>query len=755
MAIKNKYYLFILFILIFSFSCNNNNQEIPKAKKGIIDLSKINFDNSQSINLKGEWELYHNKLLNPDDFTGVSPLKDVEYVKIPTFKIPTDKNSSSNYSFSTFRILIKTNTDIKQLAIQTGMYYTSSKIWINGREVKEIGKVSETKKNFKSGVNIDIVSFDSNPNSDYIEIIIQTSNFIANNNGIRDTYIGSYKKIKTNYRNNILIAGILIGLILIISFYHFILYFIQLKKYSTLSFAIFSLIIGIRTIVENNIFLPEMSYTIFSKISYITAALYPALIVVFFYFLFPKEFHKKIVLIFVVISSLFTLLILFAKPIIYTQTDTYIALLILFSLIYSIIFLIKSIKNKNNGAWLALAGSIILFSTNINDILYNLHFVQSVYLTHFGVAIYIIFQSLNIAQRYSLSFKENLILTTRLDFQNLNLEQIVEKRTGEIREKNEELQQQGEELKQQKEELKQTANYLDKVNKETKEKNILIASSINYAKTIQQAILPSKIELKKHFDLFIIYRPRDVVSGDFYWYSVVKPYKVSKDLTRFNASKDLTRFNASKDLIRLIAVVDCTGHGVPGAFMSMISNQILNQIVNEQHIYEPKKILNLLNINIIKSLRQDDTKNLDGLDLILCRIDKPSNVSKNIMRYNMTYAAARTSLFVYNSQEQKIIKYKGHYSHIGGWSNINKEIVFTENIINIQTNDMLYLTSDGIIDQNNSERKRLGTKKLMNLFNKVANNPLSEQKQTIENELNNFQENEPQRDDITVLGIKI
>ena len=755
MAIKNKYYLFFLLILLFSFSCSNYKQESPIAKKGIINLSEINFNSQKTINLKGEWELYRNKLLDPKDFTGILPLKDVEYVKVPIFKIPTAKNSSSNYNYSTFRLLIKTNTNIELLGIQTGMYYTSSKIWINGKQVKENGKVSKTKDNFKSGVSVDIIPFLSDNKSEYIEIIIQTSNYIANNNGIKDTYIGTYENIENSFRVNILIAGILIGIIFIFSFYHFILYFIQLKKFSTLSFALFSLIIGIRTIVENNIFLPEMSYVLFSKISYITAALYPALMVVFFYFLFTKEFHRIIVLIFVGISSIFTLLIIFTKPIIYTQTDTYIALLILFSLIYSIIFLIKSIKNKNNGAWLALIGSIILFSTNINDILYTLHFIQSTYLTHFGMGIYIIFQALNIAQRYSLSFKENLLLTTQLDYQNLNLEKIVEKRTMEIREKNEELQQQGEELQQQKEELKQTANYLDKVNKETKEKNILIESSINYAKTIQQAILPSLVELKKHFNLFIIYRPRDVVSGDFYWYSVVKPYKVSKDLTRYKVSKDLTRFKDSKDFIKLIAVIDCTGHGVPGAFMSMISNQILNQVVNEKHIYEPKKILNLLNIEIIKTLRQEETENLDGLDIVLCRIEKPYNVSKNLIKFDLTYATASTSLFVYNAVQQKTIKYKGHHSHIGGWSNINKEIVFSEKKITVQTNDILYLLSDGIIDQNNSTRKRFGTEKLISLFENVGKKPLSEQKQIIENELDNYQNNAPQRDDITVMGIKI
>ena len=735
-------YLFLLFIIIFTFSCTNNTNEKPLAKKGILDLSEIDINNHKIINLKGEWELYRNKLLYPKDFKNIPSSENIEYVNVPIFKLPTNKNSLPNKGFATYRLLIKIDTNfhakrvwnnMESLAIQTGMGYTSSRIWLNGKEVSKIGTVAKTKADYKSGVCIDIIPFILNSKDEYIEIIIQNSNFVANNNGIKDTYIGTYENIKNRFRNNILVAGILIGIILIISLYHFILYFIQIKKYSTLSFAFLTLVIGIRTIVENNIFLPEMSYELFSKISYLTATMYPALIVVFFYFLFTKEFHKKIVLILVGITAVLTLLIVFTKPIFYTHTDTYVALLILICLLYSIVILIKSIKNKQKGAWIALFGSIILFSTNINDIFYNFHYLQTTYLTHYGMVIYTIFQAINIAQRYSHDAKENLLLNQQLDYQNTNLSDIVIQRTSEISEKNEELRQQSEELKSQ-------AEILALINKEAKQKSIFIQESINYAKTIQQAILPSFAELSKHFNLFVFYRPRDIVSGDFYWFNEVKN---PTNLKNQRGLEDPT-------IVKFFAVIDCTGHGVPVAFMSMIINQILNHVVNEQKIYEPKEVLFHINHEIIKALRQEKSKNMDGLDIVFCRFNEIEAKKKQII-----FAGAGLSLFRYSSQNHEIIRHKGHYTHIGGLTNINKKIDFTQEKINLQTNDIIYFTTDGIIDQNNSTRRRFGRTRLMKLFIEIAKQTMPEQKQIIKERLENWQLIETQRDDITLIGIKI
>ena len=122
--------------------------------------------------------------------------------------------------------------------------------------------------------------------------------------------------------------------------------------------------------------------------------------------------------------------------------------------------------------------------------------------------------------------------------------------------------------------------------------NKKINSSIQYAQNIQQAILPLENNIGKYFDHFIIYKPKDIVSGDFYWYTELENRVY-------------------------LASVDCTGHGVPGAFMSMIGSRLLNEIVIEKEITDPAKILALLNSKIIEALRQNETENADGMDVCL------------------------------------------------------------------------------------------------------------------------------------------
>ena len=140
-----------------------------------------------------------------------------------------------------------------------------------------------------------------------------------------------------------------------------------------------------------------------------------------------------------------------------------------------------------------------------------------------------------------------------------------------------------------------------------------INASIQYAQNIQRAILPVQNQISNLFESFIIYRPKDIVSGDFYWFTQINN----------------TAF---------LAAVDCTGHGVPGAFMSMIGNSHLNEIVIEKQITNPAKILTLLNEKIIVSLRQDETANKDGMDVCFISIDLKSN--------EITFSGAKRPLYI-------------------------------------------------------------------------------------------------------------
>ncbi len=321
--------------------------------------------------------------------------------------------------------------------------------------------------------------------------------------------------------------------------------------------------------------------------------------------------------------------------------------------------------------------------------------------------------------------------------QKERLEVLVNKRTAQLqatneklREKQNEIIQQNEEIHQQAEELAAQRDDLSEKNQQITFQHDQIKSSIRYAQTIQQAILPSEKQLQAKFDCFILYQPKDVVSGDFYWF------------TELDKSAD----NVSDTIL---AVVDCTGHGVPGAFMSMIGSSLLNKIVNEQKITDPEKILNKLNYEIEKSLRQDVTDNSDGMDIVLCRITETEN-----KHFKIIFAGARSPLFYYQSATKTVGTIKGSHKFIGGKYAVHQVQNFTNTELQLEKNDVLYLASDGFVDQNNIERKRFGTTQFVENLKLCAQLPINEQKTILLNSLSKWQNSATQRDDITIIGIK-
>ena len=291
--------------------------------------------------------------------------------------------------------------------------------------------------------------------------------------------------------------------------------------------------------------------------------------------------------------------------------------------------------------------------------------------------------------------------------------------------KNIEINNKNSEINSQKEELQSQKEYIEQQYKETQ-------ASINYAQTIQATILPSPKRLNSLLNTFTLYRPKDIVSGDFYWHAILP------------AKGNLTEKH-------FFAAVDCTGHGVPGAFMSMIGSRLLNEIVNEKKVTNTAQILDMLNEGITTSLKQKTSENRDGMDLCLCRIELTEDNRKAV-----SFSGAKLPLFVYESKSDNIKVIKGNRKSIGGAVHRkSNDKRFDRNKFIANSGDILYLTTDGYIDQNNQDRKRFGTKKFTKTIQTIAKETLLKQKQILENELDKHQVNTEQRDDITVIGIKL
>jgi serine phosphatase RsbU (regulator of sigma subunit)/lipopolysaccharide biosynthesis regulator YciM len=277
---------------------------------------------------------------------------------------------------------------------------------------------------------------------------------------------------------------------------------------------------------------------------------------------------------------------------------------------------------------------------------------------------------------------------------------------------------------------------LSSANNELIQKNTLIEKqkekiidSITYAQHIQQSILIEESEIQKILpDSFIYYQPKDIVSGDFYWCSKIE------------------------DKI-ILAAIDCTGHGVPGAFMSMIGNTLLNQIVNEKHITTPSEILRQLNIGIYQALHQEkeETLSRDGMDIALCSIDYKNN--------QLEYAGAQNPLYLVSDDELTVIK--ADRQTIGGGGMISKKEnplkrEYTNHVVPIKKDMCIYLFSDGYMDQfRGSDRKKFGIQKFKDLI--LVNKSLSMQKQKelmlLEHE--NWKGNAHQIDDILIIGLRL
>ena len=263
---------------------------------------------------------------------------------------------------------------------------------------------------------------------------------------------------------------------------------------------------------------------------------------------------------------------------------------------------------------------------------------------------------------------------------------------------------------------------IEKQKDELIKKNIKITDSINYAKQIQDAFLPAQEQIKQVFpESFILFQPKDIVSGDFYW------------------------LHTQSNRI-VFAVADCTGHGVPGAFMSLISINLLNEIMTKRITPLPSEILELLRMQLITSFksRKGEEKRQNGLDIALCSYDPTTRV--------LSYSGAKNSLYLFRNNTFREIKAD---KHTVGMFYDQENNRFTNHTLVIEKGDVIYLFTDGFADQKGGpNNKKYYYAPFQEFFIRIQELSMEEQKKELEKEINSWKGNNEQIDDILIMGIR-
>ena len=350
----------------------------------------------------------------------------------------------------------------------------------------------------------------------------------------------------------------------------------------------------------------------------------------------------------------------------------------------------RGYTNLKEGEYSFLLKAKNIYGNESKLTIFNFEILPPWYRTWWAFSIYLIFAFVII--RISI-----MLYTRKLQEDKKRLERIVEERTAEIIEKNHRIERQ----------------------------NIAITDSIKYAKRIQNAVLPDK-QTSGLFEYFIYFKPKDIVSGDFYWVS-----------------------NLEKQNRLVVVAADCTGHGVPGAFMSMLGTSFLNEIVAKLDVVHSDDVLNLLRENVIKTLNQgtkgrEEERQKDGMDMALASID--------LETLTLEYSGANNPLVLIRDDE--LIEYKPDKMPIGAY--VKQDIPFTRKEIELKKHDVFYMFSDGYVDQFGGPRGRKYMKKRFKEFlHAIHKNPMHEQRRLLSDEMFKWMDGQEQIDDQIVIGMRL
>ncbi len=740
-----RWLLFLLFFLALFYSAQGQNSNIKSSQDTTKNI-RINRNHllSEDEKEQAEADSVIQQYINIDnllEFTNNWKVKsgDDTLWKEPKFddsawdEIADSARDNKNYlSIVWYRMHFDIDSSLlnRPLAFILHLYGSAAEVYLDGKLLKKFGTVA-------SDLAGEEAVFNANPQpiaivfsklKDHV-LAIRYSNFHRTSAKISGFNIGQNFIIKFKDLNDeindallttkksaltVFVAAIFLTLAIV----HFIMFLYYRQKITNLYYSLYCIGIFIFAFYTYHL----VTSTNYASIAFISkslqflAPLMVVPIVAMLHTIFYQRF-RKILWIIIGAYGLMIILYFFTTR---NAANLVLVILMMISFVEILRVIIVSVRKKRDGAWifamtlflpvlLGVVTSILPDQMSFSGMNFEIKPSQFVFASMilglpFSVALYLARDFARMGKTLTKQIGEITELSTKTIRQEQEKKQLLENQKTILEF----------EVKERTREVLDQKNVIEIKNRE-------VTESLHYAKRIQAAILPDIKKINQSLqDLFILYLPKDIVSGDFYSF-------------------------AQRDEKIIVAAADCTGHGVAGAFMSMIGTALLNQIVNEKGITEPSEILTQLNDGIVTSLKQRESEMNEGMDIALCTIN---NKSKTLQ-----YSGANRPLWIIRNNEFQY--YKPNKIPIGG-QQYNKTDGFMQHNITLEQGDSIYLFSDGYVDQFGGDLgKKFMTKKFRELLLSVQHLSMNEQKEYLLNTLIKWKGKHDQVDDILVIGIKI
>jgi serine phosphatase RsbU (regulator of sigma subunit) len=668
----------------------------PQAENGNFVLPQ----NLSTLSLQGKWEFYPSELILPGEFSGKNP----HFVQVPAVWSSyrkSDQPLTPNYNCCTFRLKVALNGHREDLALIVPKIWTANRVYANGQFLIETGKVGCSAQENQNNIVEQIVPLPK-LQTDSLELVVHVANFDFFLGGIiEEFYIGTQKAVHHKWHFNNAGALMWMGCLFLMSIYHYILFLGQRQNISLFYFSLLSLLICIRSVIfgdhfiysylkEENLLSAGLQPKIYYSITFLLAPIGLSYILS----LYPQK-HDKNIRNFSYIFAVLSLIPLWFSHVLFFKLVFLLQFIVILTAIYIVFIIFKSAYLRLSESGYQLLGIGAMIAAGANDALHSqgIDLIGENEIVPLAFGVFVGLQILVLATRFSKTFRAVIDLSA-------NLEQKVALRTQQLEESKNQIQLKSDQLE---------AAYQG------------ITDSLRYAKRIQSALLGQEEGVIKGFsDGFVFFEPKDIVSGDFYWHAEVNGYKI-------------------------VAVSDCTGHGVPGAFMTVIGNDALDEIVKLRQIVDPATILKELDKRVLEILHQknaDEQRN-EGMDIAVVVVDFHQQI--------LQYSGAKNPVFFISDSKLTILP--ASKFPIGS-NQFLTEKVFTTHTLHLKPYDKIYLFTDGFQDQFGSpENRKYMSKRFREFIYAHSHLTMSEQKDKLMREFREWKGERKQTDDVLIVGL--